>query len=210
MPIRDYIVMGMLILLFGIPLVYTLHTLVSKKSQGTWDEASRLKGRMRSEGWRVQDTVDNLALYVLHSNDLPKFWPITEKAAGIEGVSSPRSTPMWRAASFVAPSIGTHMFFTIELPQRSDGTEAEFEEALVRIDDDGGLTYEGAGDVPAYLTDGVRRFLAEWPGLQAAHFWNDRVTYMLDGKRQDQIERLKTIENKATQIIQLIPNVAWK
>ncbi len=197
-------------MLIGLPLIYTVHTLISKKSQGTWDEASHLKGRMRSEGWRVKDTVDNLALFLLHTKELPTFWPITEKAAGIEGVSSSRSTPMWRAGTFVAPSIGTHMFFTIELPQRSDGTEAEFEEALVRIDDDGGLTYEGAGNVPSYLTDDVRRFLVGWPGLQAAHFWNDTISFMFDGKRQDQVERLKTIEVKAAQIIRLIPNIAWK
>lgn len=200
----------MLLLLVGIPLVYTLHTLLAKNTQGTWDEASRLKGRMRSEGWRVQDTVDNLAMFLLNSKELPRFWPITEKAAGIEAVTARRSTPMWRAGSFVAPSVGTHMFFTIELPQRSDGSEAEFEEALVRLDDDGDLTYEGAGDVPAYLTSDVRRFLLEWPGLQATHFWGDTITYMFDGKRQDQVERIKTIEAKASQIIRLIPNAAWK
>ncbi|MDP9805616.1 hypothetical protein J2S70_000198 [Trueperella bonasi] len=201
--------MGMLVLLVTLPLVYTGHTLISKNSTGTWDEASRLKGRMRSQGWRVKETVDNLAQFQLRSTDLPSFWPITEKAAGVECVTSSRSTPVWRAGSFVAPSIGTHLLFTIDLPQRSDGTEAEFQEALVRIDDDG-LTYEGAGDVPAYLNDDVRRFLVGWPGLQAAHFRDDMVTYMFDGKRQDQVERLKTIAEKAPQIIRLIPNAAWK
>lgn len=199
----------MLIVLVGAPLIYTLHTLLSKNSQGTWDEQSRLKGRMRSEGWRVKDTVDNLALFVLRSDALPQFWPIPEKAAGIEGITPRRSVPMWRAVSFVAPSLGAHMFFTIDLPQRSDGTEAEFTEALVRVDDDGGLTYEGVGDVPPFLTDDVRRFIAGWPGLQAVHFWNDTITFMFDGKRHDQIERIKTVAEKAPQIIRLIPNAAW-
>ncbi|VEI14105.1 Uncharacterised protein [Trueperella bialowiezensis] len=199
----------MIAVLFGGPTLYTLHTLISKKSTGTWDEASRLKGRMRSEGWRVKDTVDNLAKFLLRAEYTPEFWPITVKAAGIEAITPRRAVPMWRAVSFVAPSIGTHMFFTIEVPQRSDATEAEFSEALVRVSD-GELTYEGYGDVPEFLNDAVRRFIAGWPGLQAVHFCGDMITYMFDGKRHDQIERLKTVAQKAPDIIRHLPASVWK
>ncbi|QOR46816.1 hypothetical protein INS90_05805 [Trueperella pecoris] len=205
---RDYIVFTLLGLLIGLPLLYTAFALVSKNSKGSWDEASRLKGRMRAEGWRVKDTTDNLALFLLGTADLPEFWPISAKAHGIEAVSSARRRPVWRAGTFVAPSVGTHMFFTLEIPQRSDGAEPEFSEALVRVVD-GELMYEGAGDVPAFLDDAVRRFLLGWPGLQAAHFLGEKVTFMFDGHREDQVERLKTVDEHAQGIIGLIPEEAW-
>lgn len=51
----------------------------------------------------------------------------------------------------------------------------------------------------------MRIFLVSWPGLQAAHFTGDMVTFMFDGHREDQVERLKTITGHAVGIIRLSP-----
>ncbi|MEW6944436.1 hypothetical protein [Trueperella pyogenes] len=205
---RDYIVYTILAVLIAVPLLYTAGALFSKKSQGSWDEASRLKGRMRAEGWKVKDTVDNLAQFLVNAPNLPTTWPLTVRAHGIEAVTSARSTPSWRAVTFVAPSVGTHLLFTMDIPQRSDGAEIDLSEALVYVEEE--LIYEGQAGVPAYLNDDVRRFLISWPGLQAAHFMDGMVTFMFDGQRADQVERLKTIAEHAAGIIRLLPDEAWE
>ncbi|WP_311777572.1 hypothetical protein [Trueperella abortisuis] len=200
---RDYIVYLILALLIGIPLIYTAIALISKKSAGTWDENSRRKGAMRAEGWRVKDTVDNLALFLLDTTTPPAHWPLPVGAPGVEAVSSGRHAMTWRAGTFVAPSVGSFLFFALDIPQRSDGTEVEFAEALVRVR--GGLEWEGES---AWVNDAVAAFLLSWPGLRAAHMIGNTVTFMFD-EGGEKVERLKEVAAYAEGIVPSLPDEVW-
>ncbi|KTF03928.1 hypothetical protein [Trueperella bernardiae] len=200
---RDYVVYTILALVIGIPLIYTGITLFSKKSGGTWDEASRLKGAMRAQGWRVKDTVDNLALFLLDTTVLPSHWPLAVGAPGVEAVSSGRRGTTWRAGSFVAPSVGGYLLFTLEVPLRSDGTEPEIPETLARLD--GGLSWEGES---GWVNDDVAAFLTSWPGLRAAHLTANKVTFMVN-EGGEKVERLKEIASYAEGIIPTLPGEVW-
>lgn len=207
----QYIITLLAIMFIGVPL-YIAWVLLSKKNKGTWDEESRLKGEMRSRKWRVKDTADDIQDH-LFRNKLPtELWPVPVGSPGVQAISHERHDPAWRAITFVRPSVGSKLLFTVEMPQQSDGSEADFAEAIVVREGEGFDVRTPGDDFPEYLTDDVRTLLETWKNAEAFHFIGPNVTMVFDTELPDPniIQRLETYEQGADLLAKVMPRDVWR
>lgn len=198
-------------LLIGTPL-FILFIVFSKNNKGAWDDESRLKGQMRSKGWRVRDTVKVIEDFLFRNRHDLEHWPIPRSVPGVQAVSSNKDGNVWNAVTLNRPSKGSKLMVSLELPQLSDGSEAEMTEALVVREGDGYDVRTSGAEFPFFVTEEVRGFIENWEEPDAFHFIGDSVTAFFDTEygQEDIIERLEEYSARLSMIKGLLPREVWK
>lgn len=198
-------------LLIGTPL-FILFIALSKNNKGAWDEESRLKGQMRARGWRVRDTVRSIEDFLFRTKHELEHWPIPTGVPGVQAVSSSKDGRVWNAVTLNRPTRGSKLMVSIELPQLSDGSEAEMTEALVIRDGEGYDVQTTSAQFPFFITDEVRNFIENWKEPDAFHFIGDSVTAFFDTEygNADIEERLEAHSERLWMIKGLLPREVWQ
>lgn len=182
---------------------------LSKNNAGAWDEASRLKGQMRAKGWRVRDTVRVIEDFLFCTRHELDHWPIPRSVPGVQAVSADKGMP-WHAVTLTRSS-GATLVVSIELPQLSDGTEAEMSEALVIRSGESYEVQTTATDFPFFVTDEVRAFIENWSEPFAFHFIGDSVSafFNVDYPDPQIVETLERHTQRLALIKGLLPREVW-
>ncbi|MFY9263647.1 MAG: hypothetical protein GX483_03805 [Actinomycetaceae bacterium] len=197
-------------LIFG-AVGYILFIVFSTSHKGAWDDESRIKGQMRMRKWKVKDAVNVIEDFLLGKHPELKHWPIPLNLPGVQAITHNRDAKVWKAVTLHRPTLGSKLLLTIEMPQRSDGSLAEFTEALVVREGETFDVRTTGSQFPHYLTEDVRHFLENWSEVEAFHFLGERITFMLDTEYGDLdiIEKLENYVERARMIIRLLPREAW-
>ncbi|MDO5025879.1 MAG: hypothetical protein Q4E03_05120 [Trueperella sp.] len=200
----DYFIFLFLVVIIGGVMVYALTALASKNNKGTWDERSRIRGKMRTKRWKVSDTVPNLKEFLLQGDvESAGQWPAAGGAPGVQAVTNTRELS-WRSAILPRTASST-LFFTFDIPQRADGSEAALPEMLLP------LTGERSAAAADLLGAQAYAVLLEWPEAVSAHLCGERVTVEFSWQLgEDPISHLELCSQQAGQFISQLPAGIWK
>lgn len=200
----DYFIYIFLVVIIGGVLVYAISALVSKNNKGTWDERSRIHGKMRAKRWKVNDTVPNLKAHLLPSAaESARQWPAPSGAPGVQAVTNSRELN-WRSGILPRTATST-LFFTFDIPQRADGGEAALPEHLVQL-----TGAERSEAVAELLGAQAYAVLLEWPTAVTAHLYGENVTLEFPWELgDDPIAHLELCQQRAEQFIALLPPAIW-
>lgn len=177
----------------------------SKNNKGAWDEDSKLKAQMRSRRWKVKDTAADIRAHLIRQDVPDTLWPVAHGAPGVQAITHERQDPLWRAVTYVRPSVGSTLLFTYELPQRLDGSLAHMPETYVPVSDIASV------DSPV-VDDDVRGFMSHFELPEAYYFVGPYLTFIVPVELGDPnvITLLETLIERAQMLGRLIPTSVWE
>lgn len=121
MNLGDYYTLIVLAVLIGGALLYGLFAMFSRNNKGAWDDASRIVSKLRAKKYTYQEYGDDAAKFLLRTHEQLAFWP-APKAAAAHDLVSGKEPIVWRSCA-VHTAKSRDLYFTFQVPQRSDGAE---------------------------------------------------------------------------------------
>lgn len=121
MNLGDYYILIVLAVLIGGALLYGLFTMFSGNNKGAWDDTSRIVSKLRGKKYTYQEYGDDATKFLLRTREQLAFWP-APKAAAAHDLVSGKQPIVWHSCAVHAAQ-SRDLYFTFQVPQRSDGAE---------------------------------------------------------------------------------------
>ncbi|MDY5584441.1 MAG: hypothetical protein SPG61_01430 [Arcanobacterium sp.] len=124
----DFYILFVVALGAVLALGYLFWAMLSKGNRGTWDTHSKIVSKFRSRRWSYKQQVASAREFLLRADAAKaQYWPGLDQALGLDTVRSSRNDN-WAAAFVQASAVQQDLYFTFEVPQRSDGSELNISE----------------------------------------------------------------------------------
>ncbi|MDP9801724.1 hypothetical protein J2S49_001800 [Arcanobacterium wilhelmae] len=194
------------------------------KNKGHWDERSRVRGQMRKRGWKVADTVGDIAkFFAVNDRYTLMDRALAPDVPGLMAVEGKSGETEWKTAVTISPDDGAQLLVSATLAQRPDGSIGALDEARLDRTDGGFAIFSDQGEAswladgtesgqfPPYLTHDLLDWLYRWESAEAVHFAGEQVTARLtpEASRRDLVELVDESSRAIGTTIGLLPPIAW-